>query len=455
MNIVNRRDFIKHSAAASALVAAPTILRGQNLNSKIGMGFIGVGNRGTKLMHRFLRDQDVELAALCDVYRPYVDRNRGAVDERIMASVGGKVPALDEELGDYGKYEDFAELLADPNVDAVCIATPDHWHAVQTIQAMQAGKDVYVEKPLTITIHEGRAMVEAQKQTGQVAAVGLNRRGSTVYTHMAEQIRNGKIGEVSVALAGRVSNMFPDGIGRFPHAEPPADLNWDLWLGPRAERPFQYNITPYKFRWWSEYSSQMGNWGVHYMDAIRWMIGETAPVRITAHGSRQLINDDSDIPDTMEVLFEFDSGAVIKFSINEACSGGIVRGGEIELRGTDGNLFISEGGYKLVPARPGQFQSWEPAFAEESKSKQELLGGENEDSTSNLIRNFLDCVKSRQDPLCTLEDGHRSTTFAHLANIALAEEKQLEWDAVAERFTNSDSANERLHYSYRKPWTLG
>ena len=457
INTQNRRQFLKTSATTSAFLMAPAILRSQNANDKIRVGFIGVGNRGTGLMHRFMRNSDVEVAALCDVYKPYTTRDRSQVDKRILDSVGGKVPKMGETFPNTVKqYSDFRDLLEDKSIDAVCIATPDHWHAVQTILACDAGKDVYVEKPLTMTIKEGRRMVEVAARTNRVVTVGLNRRGSSVYQKMAKKVKAGKIGQVSVALAGRVSNMYPDGIGRFQHADPPADLDWDMWLGPRPARPFQYNITPYKFRWWKNYSSQMGNWGVHYMDAIRWMIGERAPKFITAHGSSALVNDDRTIPVTMEVLFEFDSGTMIKFSINEACSGGVVKWGEVELRATEGNLFVHQGGYRIEPARPGQFQTWEEPIPDEEKTIGELLGEPEarEDSTGNLIRNFLDCVKSRNQPMCTLEEGHRSTTFAHLANIALETGERIEWDAKNEIITNIPKANDLLHYEYREPWSL-
>jgi predicted dehydrogenase len=213
----------------------------------------------------------------------------------------GQVPKMDEKFPKPPKvYKDYREMLDDKDVDAVCIATPDHWHALQTIQAIQAGKDVYVEKPLTITLHEGRKMVEAQAASKQIVAVGLNRRGNIVYQQLAKDIQAGKIGKVSVARAARISNMYPDGIGKFQPEDPPKDFDWDMWLGPRAYRPYMYNIAPYKFRWWSDFSSQMGNWGVHYMDAIRWMLGETAPVAISAHGGKYVLDHDSDIPDTME-----------------------------------------------------------------------------------------------------------------------------------------------------------
>jgi len=230
-----------------------------------------------------------------------------------------------------------------------------------------------------------------------------------------------------------------------------------MWLGPRAYRPYQYNISPYKFRWWKDYSSQMGNWGVHYMDVLRWMMGETAPVAISAHGGKFAVDDDRDIPDTMEVTYEFSSGKIIAFSIIEAASGGgITTYGELELRGSKGPLFADESGFRITGSKPGQYQSWTTQLENESfDAKSAMLSdGSSGDSTANVVRNFLDCVKSRNVPFCPLEEGHRSTSFAHLANIALAVKTRLEWDPVKERFTNSEVANQLLHYEYRKPWKL-
>ena len=462
----SRRDFIVKTGLASSAIALSMngahALNSQpaGANDKIRMGFIGVGNRGSQLLTLFMTQPDCEVVALCDVYEPYLMRDHSKVDKRYSEGFlgkGGQVPKMEEGLGkEVKRYNDYRKLLEDKNIDAVCIATPDHWHAMITIQAMQAGKDVYVEKPLTQTIYEGRKMVEAQAKTKRVCAVGLNRRGSAVYQKLAKEIHAGKIGKVTVGKASHINDMFPDGIGNLKPENPPKDFNWDFWLGPRAFIPYQYNIAPYTFRWWKDYSSQMGNWGVHYMDAIRWLMGETAPVAITARGGKFVLRDDSTIPDTLEVIFEFASGSIITFTDNEACSAKTVPFGELELRGTKGTLYADEARYKYVPATPGQFQTWKKQMeAEEYTSPANMLtDGSSSTSTTALIRNFLDCIKSRKTPLCPLEEGHRSTSFAHLANIALATRERLQWDAVNERFTNSEAANKMLHYEYRKPWKL-
>ncbi len=463
-NKLNRRNFLVNSAFTTVGLAAGLNSFGMNQNSrkigandKIRMGFIGIGNRGSQLLELFMQNKDVEIAALCDIYEPYLLRDRSKVDARYLADRAGQIPKMGEKFPlKPTLYNDYRKLLEDKTIDAVCIATPDHWHAIQMIEAVKAGKDVYVEKPLTQTIVEGRTMVNVWKASDRVVAVGLNRRGNEVYQRLSKEIPAGKIGQVTVARAARVSNMFPNGIGKLKAEQPPKDFNWDMWLGPRASRPYQYNIAPYMFRWWGEYSSQMGNWGVHYMDAIRWMMGEVAPVAISAHGGKYVLDHDGNIPDTMQVTFEFASKKMISFSIYEASSGEILPYGEIELRGTKGNLYASQDGYKIIPAKKGQFQNWQEIIKAEEFNipTQNLSDGSNAMATANLIRNFLDCIKTREVPLCSLEDGHRSTSFAHLANIALATQTRLQWDPEKERFTNSEAANKLLHYEYRKPYKL-
>jgi predicted dehydrogenase len=294
-------------------------------------------------------------------------------------------------------------------------------------------------------------MVEAAERTGRVTQVGLHRRSSKLYRSVHDLVQSGKIGKVSVARAYRISNMYPDGIGHEPSTEPVEGLDWDMWLGPRPARGYKSNITPYKFRWWESYSSQMGNWGVHYCDAIRWVLDDEAPASISAHGGRFGVDDDRTVPDTMEVIFEMPSKALVIFGQYEACGGAALAQGEIELRGTLANLYTGAeaNGYAILPSRAGQFQT---VRSRQKPEEHERMDG---DLTDQHTRNFLDCVRSRARCHCDLETGHRSTTFAHLANIALWTKSRLQWDAQNERITNNPQANEFLHYEYRKPWKLG
>ncbi len=455
-----RRQFLRNSTAATAGVALGLNLFGApagrsvlGANEKVRVGFIGVGNRGSQLLAGFMAQDDVQIAALCDVYEPYLNRDYSQVGKDVIESIGGRVPKMGEKFaGQVDRYKDFRRVLDRKDIDAVVIATPDHWHAIQMIQACQAGKDVYVEKPLSVTIHEGRKMVEAAAKYQRVVQVGLHRRSSVMYAELAQEMQKGKIGKVTVARAYRVSNMDPVGIGKYPDVTPPQELDWDMWLGPRPLRPYKNNIAQYKFRWWEAYSSQVGNWGVHYFDAIRWVLNEEAPVSISAHGGRLAVDDDRTIPDTMEVIFDLPSGALLVFGQYEANGVSPLPYGEVEFRGTLGNLYSGSegGGYQIVPSPGGQFQPAKPRIQPEQKAP----GKGGPDLTVAHIRNFLDGVKSRQKTHCDIETGHRSTTFALLANIALATKSRLDWDPKAERITNNKQANKLLHYRYRKPWTL-
>lgn len=471
-NKTTRRDFLKKSSMAVAgisvagvtktTVAAPftdTKKRVIGANDKVRVGFIGVGNRGTQLLHLFMEEPDCEVAALCDVYEPYVTRDYSAVLDRYKKDMGTRIPKMGENFpSNVKQYKDYREMLGDKSIDAVCIATPDHWHALQTIDAINAGKDVFVEKPLSKTIAEGRRMVEVGNSSRQIVTVGLNRRGAPTFQRLAKEIPAGKIGKVTFASACHVSNMYPSGIGKLQPETPPRNFDWDMWLGPRAYRPYQYNIAPYMFRWWEDYANQISNNGVHYLDLLRWLIDEEAPTAISAHGGKFVLNDDRTIPDTMHVTYEFKSGVLVTLTILEASTGTFIPHGFLELRGTKGTIHTGENDYKITPASAGQFQTWKPMIEPEdyslAKDDTLLIDDSYKNSASSLVRNFLDCVKSREQPWATLEIGHRSTTMAHLATIAMMTRERLEWDAVNERFTNSEVANKYLSYEYRKSWKL-
>ena len=461
-----RREFLAATGMVTAGIAvgakplsAMSYKRIMGANDKIRVGFIGVGNRGTQLLEAFMAQPDCEIAALCDIYEPYLTRDRSAVDPRFIKVMPGQIPKMGENFANkVERYKDYRKLLENKDIDAVCIATPDHWHALQTIHSIQAGKDVYIEKPLSKTISEGREMVNAAKNSKQVVAVGLNRRASSIFRKLAKEIPAGKLGKVTYASAGHVGNMFPDGIGKMKVEDPPKGLDWDAWLGPRAFRPYQYNIAPYMFRWWEDYCNQISNQGVHYLDLIRWLLNEEAPTAVCAMGGKYAVDDDRTIPDTLQATYEFASGNLVTIKVLEASSGSFIPYGFVEIRGTKGTLHAAENDYKVTPTRPGQFQTWDKLMEPEeftlSTGESKLSDGTNRDSTSNLIRNFLDCIKSRKESYSTIESGHRSTTLAHIATISMITKERLLWDPVKERFTNSNKANEYLSYEYRKPWKI-
>ncbi len=452
-NNTTRRSFIqKTSAITAAAIAAPAIQKSVGANERVNLGFIGVGNRGSQLLFSFMKNDDAHIGALCDVYKPYRERKLEDVSPELKEMLGGRVPRMGEEFEyDVPRYADFRKVIERDDIDAVVIATPDHWHAIQTIMACEAGKDVYVEKPLSMSIVEGRHMVNAAERNNRIVQVGLHRRSSQLYKKAHELMQKGSVGKVTVSRAFRISNMYPKGIGKIAPEKPIEGLDWDMWLGPRDERDYQDNISPYKFRWWSKYSSQIANWGVHYSDAIRWVLDELAPVSICAMGGKYAVQDNRTIPDTMQTMFELPGGSLLILGQYEANGGSAIKMGELEFRGTLGNMYTGVDGDGIViePTRWGQFQE-----GIEEIERMELEVDE-PDMTGQHTRNFLDCVKSRETPNCDIETGHRSTSFALLANISLQTGSRLNWDAENERFTNNDEANELLHYEYREPWTLG
>ncbi len=432
---LSRRDFVKSGAAAAAAIAATAQAHASDsANERVRIGVIGTGNRGGQLVSATLPHADAEIVALCDVFEPHVDKE--------AEKIGGKLD----------RYTDYRKVLERDDIDAVLVASPDHWHALMTIDACNAGKDVYVEKPMAFTIHEGRKMVEAARRNKRVVQVGTHRRSSKMYAHLAELIQNGGLGEVTALRAYRISNMAPDGIGFKEDSEAPDNLDWDMWLGPRPKRAYNENIAPYRFRWWKEYSSQMTNWGVHYFDLLRWLAGEEAIASCSVHGGRFAVKDQRSIPDTMEATFEFASGKLLLFGQYEASGAPMFPGGaEIEVRGTNGTLYAGARGYTIRPERGGQFQDDAPRMDEVQEKSQDG----NANLTQEHIRDFLDCIKSREKPKADVEIGHRSTTIALLGNIALETKSRIDWDADAERITSPETANEHLHYEYRAPWKLG
>ena len=257
-------------------------------NDRVRLGFIGVGNRGDQVLDAFLKHSDAEVVAICDIYQPYLD---------FAAKKIGTNPK---------QFKDYRKLLELKDVDAVVIATPDHWHALQTIDACEAGKDVYVEKPLSLRVAEGRTMVEAVKRHKRVCQVGMHRRSSAMCREMAEFVRGGGLGKVTACARFHIQNEWPKGIGNPPDSEPPPGFDWDAWLGPAPKVPYNQNRTFYQFRWFYDYSGgQITNFGVHYLDLIHWALGQSAPLAVTAMGGKFAVEDNREMPDTMEVLWHY------------------------------------------------------------------------------------------------------------------------------------------------------
>jgi predicted dehydrogenase len=445
---MNRRTFTRQAAALGAMAALPASSRALGSNDRVRLGFVGVGNRGDQLLDAFLVQPDMEVAVLCDVYQPYLDAAR--------AKVGGKAAVT----------SDYRRLFDHKDLDAVVLATPDHWHALQCTEACRAGKDVYVEKPLSLTIGEGRVMADVASRTGRVTQVGLHRRSSPVIQEAVKLLREGAIGKVTVAKSYHLRNESPMGIGNPADSDPPAGLDWDRWLGPAPKVPFNANRCLYKFRWFGDYSGgQITNFGTHYLDVIQWALGQDAPQGVVALGGKFAVEDNRDIPDTLEAVWNYPGGTLVTFSqYNANASPGNPGGWEMEFRGTKGTLFLNEGmGYQLIPekVRTRELPALSPLARKENgeqsravRAVREPAAAKGHADTADHARNFLDCVKSRKPTNCPIEVGHRSTTTTLLAKLALQRGRYLTWDPKAERVTNDDEANRLLSYEYRKPWRL-
>jgi len=444
MSEFTRRNFAKAAGLSTALSYSRVL----GANDRVRMGYIGLGNRGDQVHDAFLEHGDQQTVAVCDLRDDYMDF---AVKKSRATPV---------------KYKDYRKVLDDKNVDAVVIATPDHWHAIMFIDACNAGKDVYVEKPLSLTVVEGRRMVEVAERTKRVTQVGIHRRSSAFLREAADFVRAGGIGHVTVAKSYHVMNEWPKGIGNPPNAPPPTDYDWDLWLGPAPKVPYNINRTFYNFRWFYHYSGgQLTNFGVHYMDMFRWCLGQDAPRAVTAMGGKYAVQDNRDIPDTLEVLWEFPGPTLVIFcQYNANAAPGNIQDSEMELRGTKGTMYIHSNRWEVVPERITELARFartpldrvsERSYNPSKKPAMEPKSAKGSQDTAFHARNFLDCVKSRAKCNCDILTGHLSTSATLIGNIAHKTKSYLEWDAKTERFPNNPAANRLLHYQYRAPYKLG
>ena len=441
---ISRRRF----SQAAAAVSAASYSRILGANERLRMGYIGVGNRGDHVHDAFLEHGDQITAAVCDLREDYMDFT------------------VRKSRANPKKYKDYRKLLEDKEVDAVAIATPDHWHALMFVDACRAGKDVYVEKPLSLTVVEGRRMVEVARETRRVTQVGIHRRSSKFLQEAAEFVRSGGIGHVTVARGYHVMNEWPEGIGNPPDAQPPSAEEWERWLGPAPKAAYNRNRTYYNFRWFYNYSGgQATNFGVHYVDMLRWCLGKDAPRAVTAMGGKYAIQDNREIPDTLEILWHYDGPTMVNFTqINCNAAPVNLQNSELELRGTKGTMYIHSSRWEVVPEalndRPRFPRS--PIDREGERLNRgvrkpviEARTAKGSQDTAFHARNFLDCVKSRAKCNCDILDGHLSTSATLIGNIAHRTKSYLEWDSKNEKFTNNSAANQWLHYKYRDPYKLG
>ncbi|MGE3822523.1 MAG: Gfo/Idh/MocA family protein [Isosphaeraceae bacterium] len=441
----DRRAFL--ATGASALTAA-SWRRVLGANDRVGVGFIGYGLIGKRHLLDFQSQGDADLVAVAEAHR-------GRKDEA-LALIGGSAKG----------YDDFRKLLDDKDVQAVVVSTPDHWHALQTMLACASGKDVYVEKPLTLFVKEGRWMIDVARRSKSVVQVGTQQRSGPHYQRARDLIREGALGEVVSVRMSSFRNVMP-GFGSPPDGDPPDDLDWEMWQGPAPRRRYNPNRAIYHFRWFWDYSGgQMTNLAAHALDIAHWYLGAVGPKSVTSVGGRFSLTDVGETPDTQDTLIEY-PGFTAVWSHREASRGG-ARGG-LEFFGTHGGLSISREGYILtgdpridpddaVPqfagahpvggpkrsGRTGSLEPWTPAREDRSGNAQDQL--------RRHVRNFLDAVKSRAEPISDLESAHRVATVCHLANISLRLGRGLRWDPDREEVVQDDEANQRLERPYHAPW---
>jgi predicted dehydrogenase len=443
---MTRRVFVQ--AGGAAALTAASWKRAYGANERIGIGLIGFGLIGRIHAGNFMAQPDAQIRAVAETYRPRL--------EAAAAKVGEPV----------AQYPDFRKLLDSRDVDAVVVATPDHWHALMTMMACAAGKDVYVEKPLTLFVREGRWMVEVARRHKRVVQVGTQARSGKHLQHARELIRSGRLGQIVSVQCNSLRNVSP-GFGSPPDQPPPPELDWDLWLGPAPMRPYNPNRAIYHFRWFWDYSGgQMTNLGQHSLDIVHWIMGVKGPKAVTSVGGRYFLKDNCEVPDTQDVILEYPGFTAI-CQYRECAASAKANAGGLVFCGTHGTMPLSRECYEVIPDRkenptntvarmfgghpvggpqpvPDQPALWtEPAKDASGSSEAQYVGH---------VRNFLDCIKSRRQPIVDLESGHRVATACHLANISLRTGRKIRWDADQEEILGDPEAARMLVRPYRQPW---
>jgi len=443
---LTRRGFLGAAGAvAGAAAVGPYVVPASALgaedrpapSNRIGLGCIGLGGRGTVDMQGFLGYEEVQIVALCDVdagsdrYEDAWRRGLAPARETVEKHYAAKAPA-----GTYkgcSGHGDFRELLARPDVDAVCIATPDHWHAGITVAAATAGKDVYCEKPLSLTVADGRAMVEAVARYGRVFQCGSQRRSSAKCRFSCELVRNGRIGKLHTVRVGLMGGHWirKNAKTTFEPEPVPEGFDYDLWLGPAPWAPYTYNRCHWNFRWNLDYSGgQVTDWGAHYIDMAHWGMGTelTGPVEVEGQGTWPPRTDLWNTATAFHFTCTYASG--VKMIVTST-------GGGVKFEGADGWVQL-EG-------------ATEPAsLAKETIGPDEIHLYE---STSQY-GNFLECIRSRRPTAAPVEVAHRSITPSHLGNIAMLLGRKVRWDPEKQGVLDDPEAHTMLSRPYRAPWRV-
>lgn len=416
---LNRRRFLCKSAvgvAAPLLWSRAAVGQPKQLpaNEQVSVAVIGCGGRGVGLLQSIRQEPRCRLSAVCDV-----DQKRAATAQK--------------QFGPCEVYTDFRPILDRQDIDAVVLGTPDHWHAIMTILACQAGKDVYCEKPLTRTIGEGRAMVQAARRYGRVVQMGSQYRSIARSRQACEWVRNGRFGKVHTVRLTHAPN--PTHPCEPPQPVPP-ELDWDLWLGPAPWVPYHPARCHFTFRYFMDYGSgALADNGVHMFSVVSWALGtdQTDPVTIEATG-RQVPNNLYDVPVEMQVRFQFAEPECTV--LWEQTAGQKLN---IEFVGQQATLSgfwefqVVKGQADLSPTRPDEIHL---------------------EVSENHLGNWVDCTASRREPVLDVEIGHRLTTWSHLGNMAYRLGRKLQWNPEQERFVDDEEANRLLNVAYRAPWRL-
>ena len=429
----SRRRFLKGAAAAA--VAAPYVITSSALggngraaaSNRITLGHIGVGGRGGANMKQFLQYGDVQSIAVCDADDIHAEAAKKRVEEAYTQQSRADYKGCDV-------HKDFRDLLARPDIDAVVISTPDHWHACQTILAAAAGKDIYCEKPLTMTIDEGKAVREAVHRYGRILQTGTHERSRRNSRFACELVRNGCVGKVhTIQITMPVTHPH---VGPQPVMPVPPELDYDMWLGPVPWEPYTKYRVHRTFRYILDTSGgEVTDRGAHIIDLAQWGNGtdRTGPVAVKGWGT---FPDDGLFNTAREYRFEFTYADGVRL----ICESKAPRG--VKFIGDDGWVFLTvhENGLTAEPA----------SLLRETFGPNDTHLYESEEHR----RNFIDCVQARREPVAPVEVGHRTATMCHLANIAMLTGRPLRWDPDREEFLNDTEANRMLSRPQREPWRL-
>ena len=405
--------------------------RARGANDRITGAFIGVGVMGSENLRVAAQQPGVEVAAVCDVFQPNLER----------------AGALARKYGHQPKeVRDFREIIADDSIDFVCISTPDHWHPYIAVEACKAGKDVYVEKPICLSINEGRMMVAAARKYNRVVQAGTWQRSGEHFQKACDIVRGGQLGDISFCRTWIHSNEPKKGIGNPPSGSPPTDLDWEMWLGPAPERPFnpnRFGVYPKKysyFRWFWDYAGgQITDSGVHMVDILQMAYDEQMPEAVAAAGGNFWFTDDRETPDTLQVTFEY-PGFI--GSWDHRCNntaGGDSRLMGLRFHGNRGTLYVDRRGFEVTPE--------DGSDLEPMKMKRVA------DPHPLHWVNFLKCVRTREKPNSDVETCYRSSVACLLGNASYRSKLRLDWNDRTQSVAQEE-AIPYLYREYRAPWRL-